>query len=83
MVDLNEIATFERVMELFSEPYDEKSELTISKQKTGYDPNIVIKIQQVNKETIKLLNKPKDFHYEMEWFKWKFIITQLSLILFL
>ena len=66
MIDLNEIATFERVMELISEPYDEKSELTISKKKTESRPEIVTTIQQVNKKTIKLLNKPQDFHYEME-----------------
>lgn len=66
MVDLNEIATFERVMELFNEPYDLESELTISKQKLEYNNNIAIEIQQVNKKTINLINKPQDFHYEME-----------------
>ena len=66
MVDLNEIATFERVMQLINEPYDEKSELTISKKKTESRPEIVTKIQQVNKKTINLINKPQDFHYEME-----------------
>lgn len=66
MVDFNEIATFERVMELINEPYDEKSELTISKKKTKSRPEIVTTIQQVNKKTINLINKPNDFHYEME-----------------
>lgn len=66
MVDLNEIATFERVMELINEPYDEKSELTISKQKLKYNTNIATEIQQANKKTINLINKPQDFHYEME-----------------
>ena len=66
MVDLNEIATFEKVMELFNEPYDLESELTISKRKLEYNSNIAIEIQQVNKKTINLINKPKDFHYEME-----------------
>lgn len=66
MVDLNEIATFERVMELFNEPYDLESEITVSKQRTKYNHNIAIKIQQVNKKTINLINKPQDFHYEME-----------------
>ena len=66
MVDLNEIATFEKVIELINKPYDLKSELTISKQRTKYNPNIAIKIQQVNKKTINLINKPQDFHYEME-----------------
>lgn len=66
MVDLNEIATFERVMELISKPYDEKSELTISKKKIESRHEIVTTIQQVNKKTINLINKPQDFHYEME-----------------
>ena len=53
MVDLEEIATFEKVMELINKPYDEKSELTISKKKTESRPEIVNTIQQVNKKTIK------------------------------
>ena len=66
MVDLNEIATFEKVLELINKPYDEKAEITVSKQKTKSNPEVVSMIQQVNKKTINLINKPKDFHYEME-----------------
>lgn len=66
MVDLNEIATFEKVLELINKPYDEKAEITVSKQKTKSNPEVISKIQQVNKKTINLINKPQDFHYEME-----------------
>lgn len=66
MVDLNEIATFEKVIELINKPYDLESEITVSKQKLEYNSNIAIKMQQVNKKTINLINKPQDFHYEME-----------------
>ena len=66
MVDLNEIATFEKVLELINKPYDEKAEITVSKQKIKINPEVVSKMQQVNKETIALLNKQQDFHYEME-----------------
>ena len=66
MVDLNEIATFEKVLELINKPYDEKAEITVSKQKIKSNPEVVSMIQQVNKKTISLINKPKDFHYEME-----------------
>ena len=66
MVDLNEIATFEKVLELINKPYDEKAEITVSKQKTKTNPEIVTKIQKVNKKVVDLINKPKDFHYEME-----------------
>ena len=66
MVDLNEIATFEKVLELINKPYDEKEDITVSKQKIKSNPEVVSMIQQVNKKTINLVNKPKDFHYEME-----------------
>lgn len=66
MVDLNEIATFEKVLELINKPYDDKAEITVSKQKIKSNPEVVSMIQQFNKKTINLINKPQDFHYEME-----------------